>query len=273
MSSLRLSYPEKTNLYLTNSNNKSKIEAIIPDGILKCNEEYEDFYINVIQFNTFHNFYDVIDGYNNNFNIIVDNLAIYQCTIPDGNITVKTIINYINNNVLLKEHIKIVYDSLKNKFEFQKLSNNNLQLEIINCHSLLGFSKDENILNIPCKSSIPINVMPITNIFLHLETGYDLNINDGNLDNHNLSDVVKTNSIILSLPVKKLYNNMITYENCDGGNSFYYKCNKQETITNLCISIRDQYGKLIPNFPSSHLILQFSKRLKMISTEKYSKRY
>ena len=61
--SLKLSYPEKTNLYLTNSNNKSKIEVLIPDGVLKCEESYEDFFINVIQFNTFHSFYHVIEGY------------------------------------------------------------------------------------------------------------------------------------------------------------------------------------------------------------------
>ena len=40
---LRPSYPEKTNLYLTNLNNKSKIEVLIPDGVLKCEESYEDF--------------------------------------------------------------------------------------------------------------------------------------------------------------------------------------------------------------------------------------
>ena len=47
--SLKLSYPEKTNLYLTNLNNKSKIEVLIPDGVLKCDESNEDFYMNVIQ--------------------------------------------------------------------------------------------------------------------------------------------------------------------------------------------------------------------------------
>ena len=84
--SLRLSYPERTNLYLTNLNNKSKIDILIPDGVLKC-EDYEDFYINVIQFNTFHNFYHVIQDYNNNFNIIIDNDTIINCSIPEGNIT------------------------------------------------------------------------------------------------------------------------------------------------------------------------------------------
>ncbi len=42
--------------------------------------------------------------------------------------------------------------------------------------------------------------MAITNIFLHIEAGYDLNLNDGNLDNHK-GDIAKSNSILLSLPV------------------------------------------------------------------------
>ena len=67
--SIKLSFPEKTNLYLTNWNNKSKIQVLIPDGVLKCDESNEDFCINVIQFNTFHNFYHVIQDNNNNFNI------------------------------------------------------------------------------------------------------------------------------------------------------------------------------------------------------------
>jgi hypothetical protein len=259
--SLKLSYPEKTNLYLTNSNNKSKIEVLIPDGVLKCEESYEDFFINVIQFNTFHNFYHVIEGYNNNFNIIVDNDETVVCSIPEGNITAYTIRDYINTHNILKTHIKVVYDNLKNIFEFQKISTNNLKLQIINSHTLLGFSKTENILDLPCKSTKPINVMAITNIFLHIEAGYDLNLNDGNLDNHK-GDVAQSNSILLSLPVNQMYNNMIVYDNHDGGNSWYFRCNRQETITSLCLTIRDQYGVLIPNFPDSHIVLQFSKRLK-----------
>ena len=258
---LRPSYPERTNLYLTNLNNKSKIEIFIPDGILKCDENYEDFYINVIQFNTFHNFYHVIQDYNNNFNIIIDNSTVINCSIPTGNITVHTIRDYINNHSILKNHILVVYDNLKNIFEFQKISNSSLQLQIINAHMLLGFSKNESLINLPYKSSKPINVMPITNVFLHLESGYDLGLADQNMDNHK-SDTVQSNSIILSLPVNQTYNNMITYLNEDAGNSFIFKCDRQETISSLCVSIRDQYYQLIPNFPDSHLILQFSKKLK-----------
>ncbi len=111
------------------------------------------------------------------------------------------------------------------------------------------------------KLAKPVNVMAITNVFLHLEPGYDLNINDGNLDNHK-GEIVQSNSIILSLPVNQMYNNMVVYNNEDGGNSFMFKCNRQETISSLCVTIRDQYYQLVPNFPDCHLILQFQKKLK-----------
>ena len=94
-----------------------------------------------------------------------------NCSIPEGNINAYTLREYINNHSTLKYHIYVVYDKLKNIFEFQKISNNSLQLQIINVHSLLGFSKDEKLLDLPCVSSKPVNVMSITNVFLHLEPG------------------------------------------------------------------------------------------------------
>ncbi len=95
-----------------------------------------------------------------------------------------------------------------------------MQLEIINAHTLLGFSKSEHLLDIPCTSSKPINVMAITNIFLHLEPGYDLGLEDQNLDNHK-GEIVQSNAILLSLPVDQNYYNMIKYSNEDGGNSWF----------------------------------------------------
>ncbi len=49
--------------------------------------------------------------------------------------------------------------------------------------------------------------MAITNIYLHLEPDYDLNINAGNLDNHkdHTGEIAQSNSINLSLPVDPNY--------------------------------------------------------------------
>jgi hypothetical protein len=130
---LRPSYPEKTNLYLTNLNNKSKIEVLIPDGVLKCEESYEDFFINVIQFNTFHNFYHVIEGYNNNFNIIIDNSENIICSIPEGNITAYTIRDYFNNHEILKNGqdmlVSLSNAKLVNKTDIIDYINENIDLK------------------------------------------------------------------------------------------------------------------------------------------------
>jgi hypothetical protein len=62
----------------------------------------------------------VIKDYNNNFNIIVDNDETVVCSIPEGNINAYTIRDYINNHESLQNHIKVVYDNLKNMLNSRK---------------------------------------------------------------------------------------------------------------------------------------------------------
>ena len=50
--------------------------------------------------------------------------------------------------------------------------------------------------------------MPLTIIFLQLKSGGNLNVDDGNIDNHT-GEVVKSNSFIASIPVNRMDNNMI----------------------------------------------------------------
>ena len=195
---LSVSLPERTNLYINNINskNKNQIEVLIRDGLIGCRSD-EDFYISVISFNTLYSFYQVIDGYNNNFNIVHNGVRT-SYTIPYGNISVNTILDYF---ITTHSDIMITYDKLKNKFNFlKKNQNHTVILELVNCHSLLGFRNNESSLTlhhtIATTSSIPINVMSITNLSIHLDSGYDLSINDNNFDNHNSTDnTIKGNNI------------------------------------------------------------------------------
>ena len=262
---LSISYPERTNLYINNINskNKNQIELLIKDGLISCKNE-EDFYISVISFNTLYSFYQVIDSYNNNFNVYHNGVKT-SYSIPYGNISVYTIIDYFNS-IKNSTDIIIGYDKIRNIFTFSKQNQNHtVVLELINCHSLLGFRKTETSITIPpnssITSSIPINVMSITNLFLHLDAGYDLSINDNNFDNHNLEDTtIKSNNIVCSIPVRECYNGIISYNNNDATTSFNFKCNKQEIIQSLRLSIKDQYDKDVP-IGDCYIILQLSKRL------------
>ena len=108
--SLLPSLPERINIYLnsfngvSNSSNPGETEIIIPSGILKTNED-EHFYINIIQFNTFNSFYNVINGYNNNFQILKNEEILINGVIPEGNINVHIINNFLNSYYI---HIPIV---------------------------------------------------------------------------------------------------------------------------------------------------------------------
>lgn len=264
---LVVSLPERTNLYINNINsqNKNQIEVLIRDGLISCRND-EDFYISVISFNTLYSFYQVIDGFNNRFNVVHQGTRT-SYSIPDGNISVNTIVDYFNS-IKNETDIIISYDKIKNKFNFKKQNqNHSVVLELVNCHSLLGFRITETSITLPethlsFSSSIPINVASITNLFIHLDAGFDLSINDNNFDNHNLPDkTIKSNNIVCAIPVRECYNGVISYNNNDATTSFNFKCNKQEIIQSLRLSIKDQYDKDIP-IGDCYIILQLTKKLK-----------
>jgi len=268
MSDIQPSFPQKTNIYLNsiNSDDKSTINVDIPDGVITCNDN-EEFYVSIISFNTFYTFYQIIDGYNNDFNVY-HNGTKYSFKLPIGNINVNDIISYFES-IKNTAEIILTYDKKINKFIFAKQNqNHNIVLELINCHSILGFRKTQSSITLThpslVQSSIPVNVMSITNLYLHLNSGYDLSLNDNNLDNFNSSnDIVKSNNIVCSVPVKECYNGIISYENYDGGNSFQFRVNRQEIIQSLSITIKDQYDKIIPNMPDFSIIIQLQKKLKI----------
>lgn len=262
-----VSLPERTNLYINNINSKSKntVEISIPDGVIAVKPN-EELYMSVISFNTFYTFYQVIEGYNNNFNVYHQGTK-YSYSLPIGNISVDDIIAYFTS-IKSTAEINVAYDKKINKFTFTKQNQNHtIILEPINSHALLGFKSTEIQITIPSNSSItssiPINVMSITNLYLHLDVGYDLSINDNNLDNFNGVDNVKGNNIICSIPIKNCYNSIISYENYDGGTSFTFKTNRQEIVQSLSITIKDHNDRIIPNFPDFNMIIQLQKKLKI----------
>ena len=263
-----VSLPEKTNIYINNikSQDKHTVEIYIPDGIISVKPN-EELYISVISFNTFYTFYQVINGYNNNFNVYHQGTK-YSFSLPYGNISVDDIVTYFN---LIKStaEINVTYDKKTNKFTYTKQNQNHtIILEPINCHALLGFKTTETQITIPSNSSltstIPINVMSITNLFIHLDAGFDLSINDNNLDNFkNNGNLVKPNNIVCAIPIKNCYNSIISYENYDGGTSFNFKANKQEIVQSLSLTIKDHYDNPIPDFPDFNMIIQLTKKLKV----------
>ena len=269
------SLPERINLYLNSANrtrgeSASSFEMVMANTLITADTD-EIFFINVIQFNTFNNFYQVQTGYNTDFEILIYNkdFELHDTiigTLPEGNLTVNDILSYLKT--LLSSIMDISYDKIKNKFKFTRTSLNAnheyIYLKIINCDSLLGFSRlKRNILillqhDITLYSEQPINVISITNFFVHVAG--DLYLNDENYDNHNSSQI-DTNNIIFSMAVNKPFNHCLAYNNTDGGNSFYYRLDNGRTnINHFKLEIRDQFNQIIPQFPDYNIVIQFTKK-------------
>ena len=275
MDSQLSSLPERINLYLNSANrtigdSASSFEMVMANTLITADTN-EIFFINVIQFNTFNNFYQVQKGYNTDFEILIydSNNTIYNIivgTIPEGNLTVLDILSYLKN--LLSDIIDVTYDRIKNKFKFTAISTNVnhafIYLKIINCDLLLGFPRSKrntSILlehNIDLYSIQPINVISITNFFVHVSG--DLYLNDENYDNHNSTEI-DMNNIIFSMAVNEPFNRCLSYNNSDGGNSFYYRLDNARTnINHFRLEIRDQFNQIIPQFPDYNIVLQFTKK-------------
>ena len=274
------SLPARINLYLNSANrtlgdSASSFEMTMSNSLVTADTN-EIFFLNIIQFNTFNNFYQVQTGYNTDFQIILKPTSgsnqIITGIIPYGNLSVYDILNYVS--VSLSGLITITYDKLKNKFIFTRIINNttlyngiyisNIYLNIINCEQLLGFSRTsrnnniEFVYNVAKYSDVPINVISITNFFVHVSG--DLYLNDENYDNHNSSEV-DNNNIIFSMAVDKPFNTCLSYNNSDGGNSFYFRLDNCKTnINHFRLEIKDQFNQLIPNFPEYNMIMQFTKK-------------
>ena len=218
-------------------------------------------------------------GYNTDFEILIYNKTggLHDKIIgelPEGNPTIYDIVNYLS--VLLNTLITVIYDKIKNKIIFTTISNNanhdKIYLNIINCDKILGFSR--NLRNTPILlehninkySDNPCNIISITNIFLHCYG--DFSFNDYNFSNHD-SNEMKSNNIMFSIPINCPFNHVITYNNEDGGNSFYFRVDKKSSINNIRLVIKDQYNEIIPNFKDYNIILQVTKRKQINIVHKF----
>jgi hypothetical protein len=275
------SLPERVNLYISSETrttpNASDFYVIISNSLYIDTDE--TFYFNVIQFNAFNNFYQVIKNYNTDFEIIIYNKddVLHDKIIgqfPEGNPTIYDILNYLTT--LLNGIIQVSYDKIKNKLIFKTISSNanhaKVYLNIINCNKILGFSRDERNKPIYLEHDVekysvyPCNIISITNIFLHCYG--DFNFNDYNFSNHD-SNEMKSNNIMFSIPINCPYNHVITYNNEDGGNSFYFRVDKKSSINNIRLVIKDQYNETIPLFNDYNMILQITKRKQINIVHKF----
>jgi len=129
---------DKINIYI-NSKNRDLSESIshftvrIPPNLLRL-QQNEYFTLNVNGFYCYNSWFNCIDGFNNEFQLIIKNIndeivETYNYKLNDGNPNVNDVKSNLNG--LLINKVLVSYDKQRNKFILKGLYQ--YQLKIIQC--------------------------------------------------------------------------------------------------------------------------------------------
>jgi hypothetical protein len=263
---------DKINIYI-NSKNRDLSEKIsnftvrIPQNLLRLSQG-EHFSLNVNGFYCYNSWFNCIDGFNNEFQLIIKNIndeivETYNYKLNDGNPNVNDVKSNLNG--LLINKVLVSYDKQRNKFIFKRslpvsTQNYTMYLKIINSEDFLGFYKsDRNIeILLPYLQNVfsnnIINILGDEAIIIKING--DCILAGNTVDNFG-TETYEPSNIIFMKPIDVPSNGLLEYNNEDGGDSFHYKLANVEQITWFTLSVYNQDDELIPNFSDYILLLQF----------------
>jgi hypothetical protein len=263
---------DKINIYI-NSKNRDPSETIsnftvrIPQNLLRL-QQNEYFTLNVNGFYCYNSWYNCIDGFNNEFQIIIKNsddeiFEIYKYNLNDGNPNVNDV--KTNLNTLLVNKINVTYDKTRNKFIFKRTlpvstDYHTMYLKIINSEDFLGFYKNDRNVEILLPylqnlySNSVVNILGDEAVIIKING--DCILAGNTVDNFG-TETYEPSNIIFMKPIDVPSNGLLEYNNEDGGDSFQYRLANVEQITWFTLTVYNQDDELIPNFSDYILLLQF----------------
>jgi hypothetical protein len=263
---------DKINIYI-NSKNRDPSESIsnftvrIPQNLLRL-QQNEYFTLNVNGFYCYNSWYNCIDGFNNEFQIIIKNsddeiFEIYKYNLNDGNPNVNDV--KTNLNTLLVNKINVTYDKTRNKFIFKRTlpvstDYHRMYLKIINSEDFLGFYKNDRNVEILLPylqnlySNSVVNILGDEAVIIKING--DCILAGNTVDNFG-TETYEPSNIIFMKPIDVPSNGLLEYNNEDGGDSFQYRLANVEQITWFTLTVYNQDDELIPNFSDYILLLQF----------------
>jgi len=273
---------ETINVYINSKNRNenetpSRFIVNIPQNLLRL-EKNEYYSLNVSGFYCFNTWFNCIDEFNNQFDLLIfnnsGNITLSNSyKLNTGNPNVNDVKTNLNN--MLGSYLTVSYDKLKNKLIYKRVlpvSNQNFKmyLKIKNAEDFLGFKKTDRdkLIELPLLtdiySSYVVNVLGDEAITIKIAG--DVLLRGDTIDNFG-SIKYQPSAIIFMKPIDVPSNALLKYENGDGGNSFNYILNNIEQITWFELSVYNQDDEIIPDFSEYILNLQFIKHQRKSNNE------
>ena len=263
---------DKINIYINSKNRDlgdetSSFTVRIPQNLLRL-EQGEHFTLNVNGFYCYNSWFNCIDNFNNQFQVIIKNninqiVNIYDYKLNDGNPNVNDVLKNLNS--LLINNIVVSYDKQRNKFIFKRTlvvstQNYYMYLNIVNSEDFLGFFKSDRNNLILLSYLEDLYSYNIVNILgdeaIIIKIAGDCILAGNTVDNFGTT-TYEPSKIIFMKPIDVPSNGLLKYNNEDGGDSFQYRLANIEQITYFNLTVHNQDDELIPNFSDYILSLQF----------------
>ena len=263
---------DKINIYINSKNrdlseSTSNFTVRIPQNLLRIGQG-EYFTLNVNGFYCYNSWFNCIDGFNNEFHLIIKNIdnetiQTYMYRLNDGNPNVNDVKSNLNN--LLLNKVIVSYDKQRNKYLFKRTlpvstQNYTMYLKIINCEDFLGYYKSDRNVEILLPffqntySHNIINILGDEAIIIKING--DCILAGNTVDNFG-TETYEPSTIIFMKPIDVPSNGLLQYNNNDSGDSFQYRLANVEQITWFTLTVHNQDNELIPNFSDYIFLLQF----------------
>jgi len=214
--------------------------------------------LNVLSFDMPNTMYNINDT-NNQFEIIIVDVAIYMTTIPSGNYSVKTFMQQMKTLINI-DFIGITYNDAQNTYTFTRLmtASNTYKLKPTTIGKLLGITDNiEYEIGTLGYTTGLVNLINYNKVIVRTENiSYYYN-NVENIRTNENNSVISSDIIFWKSKADIEPYKILKYNDEDGGNSFVYKMENRQ-INSVIFLLRNEHNEIIYDAPDYIMVIQYN---------------
>jgi hypothetical protein len=214
--------------------------------------------LNVLSFDMANTMYNINET-NNQFEIIIDDVAIYMKTIPSGNYSVKTFMHQMKTLINI-DFIGITYNDAQNTYTFTRLmtATNTYKLKPTTIGKLLGITDNiEYEIGTLGYTTGLVNLINYNKVIVRTENISYYYSNVENIRTNTNNSVISSDIIFWKSKADIEPYKILKYNNEDGGNSFVYKIENRQ-INSVIFLLRNERNEIIYDAPDYMMVIQYN---------------
>lgn len=239
----------KSNYIYISSKNRSLSEKIYNFNVILNNpiivNRNQGINISVVGFSMLNTDYNLknCSFYLHQYNLEEQYIITFIYDIPDGNYNYFTLMNFLNNDIELKQFIRIDYVKERNKFKFTKIDNTKIyKIDPLNCYNFLGLKKEQETEI--TSQGIEGSYINLTNYSHIIIKSNNIIFEDNTQDNINNTEF--GNSSILFMIDKQDIPpfQLISYRNYDKSDNYSYNISNRQ-INSIDLHLYNEKGEVL----------------------------